>query len=366
MIKKSIIKFPYNTTDRKAWHMLRDRIQGLDNPDVFRVGGSDIGKITGMDEYTPDIAFFYHAIGWQKFEAKQNLMMYGGRKNEPHIYHDYYQYFDPEFPTPEQMMLNESEGKIIRKATKLNCMIWNPKYEHLFANVDFLINKRKYAVQEEGAFPYHEFSNKVGVLELKDMKWETMNKYEAGVPQAYVDQLNTYIGILELEWGELFVRKDKIVPMIYPRKFNKERFEMILEEVNQFALKVIAVKQLKHAGAPSEEVEAMVHELEPPVQGTPAWTEFLKEQFKPENQKAIIEGTDEQLHDMIKYCQLVEKAEELEEPMTLIENKMKKYMLDNSAQSVSFGDLGSVNWRQKWNYKQASKGIVEKYKLKHS
>ena len=100
MIKKHISRFPYDPDNRKEWLSMRNKLGGEGNPDVFRAGGSDVGKITGTDEYTADISFFYHACGWQKFEKEQNLLMYRGRKAEEFVYENYYQYFDPKYPLP--------------------------------------------------------------------------------------------------------------------------------------------------------------------------------------------------------------------------------------------------------------------------
>ena len=134
MIKKHIYRFPYDPNNRKEWLVLRNKLTGEGNPDIFRVGGSDIGKITNTDEYTADITFFYHACGWQKFEKEQNLLMYRGRKAEEFVYENYYQYFDPKFPLPEVMMRNEETDNQVRRVQRIHSMVWNPRYEHLLSN----------------------------------------------------------------------------------------------------------------------------------------------------------------------------------------------------------------------------------------
>lgn len=365
MFKKHITLFKYDPNDRDGWLSLRKRMSGEGNPHIFRAGGSDIGKITGTDEWTADIAFFHHACGWERYEVGENLHIYAGRKNEPHIYEDYWKYYDPKYPLNEYMMANERNDNVIRKARRVNAIIWNEKYPNLFGNIDYMIQKRNYDFgQEEGEFPYHKYSGKVGILELKDMKWETMRKYEAGIPRNYVEQHHSYLGISEVSWGEIFVRKDRLEPLLFPYEFDKDIFEYIVDTVNDFARRVIDVKQLIASGAPLDEVMSLIHVHEPVVTGSPAWTKFLDEKHHPDNLKPEIDGPDWVLERIIKYMELKETVDPIHEELNKIENEIKKIFIDKEIMTMKFGDLGQIKWHLKWNFKQAAKSIFDKYKVK--
>ena len=367
MIKKHVSRFPYDPDNRKDWLALRNKLGGEGNPDVFRAGGSDVGKITGTDEYTADISFFYHACGWQKFEKEQNLLMYRGRKAEEFVYENYYQYFDPKYPLPEVMMRNEETNIHPRRAQRVHSMVWNPKYEHLIGNIDFAINKHKYDFgHEAGEFPYYKHSNKVGVLELKIMKGETMNKYISGIPENYKEQHMVYMGILELSWGEIFVLKDGVVPIIFPYEFNQQKFDNIIKLVNEFSYKVISVKQLMSKGASLSDIEQAIHHYEPEVKSSPAWYDFLLANHRPDTMKPEIDGPSEVLELIIQYQELKNQAAPHLDKLDMVNNLLMKHFIDRQVMTMKFGVLGQLKWHGKWNISQAAKKIYSNYKLQKS
>lgn len=345
-MKTKLQYIPYNPKDRNEWLAKRDLCQGRGLHNVFRAGGSDIGAIIGVDEYTTPLEAFYKACEYVPTTRLMKPETMRGHILEPVIYQNYYRHWDPEFPTAEQMVRNYYEGKVFRKAQRINSIILNPEHPNLFANVDYFIQKNKYT--------------KKGVLELKSLTKYSTDKYEGGLAPTYIYQIYSYMLTTKAEYGELFALKDATYPEIYPFESNDMIFNQIITRLEEFSAKVLQVKKVKYTCS-QEEYEACLHELEPPVDETPAWFDFLKEQYKKRYQEVAMQGTDQQLDLVIDYLEAKEAMKPLEANIQLKKNQIMNEFIKNECATIDFGNLGKVSYFDKFNVPAS---ILKKYKEK--
>lgn len=327
-MKSSLILTPTNNMNTGQW--LEFRWGGI--------GGSEVGAIMGLNPYQSSIELFYAKIGQPIFRP-ENIAMFMGKETEP-LLAQMWQYWGG---TPESMIENYRSNNIVRKCHRVNAYIKNPKYPWLFCSVDRVINK------QEGRGE--------GVLEVKNISGYAADKWESGFPPSYVIQIQTYLTVLELTWGESAIMKDGREFEVLPFEFNQSIADGILETTEKFWRKVEQAKiivtqqfeaQRNFNHKAMDELTAELQTLEPEPDGSDAFNNFLKEKYRIALPGERI-GTITQLTDAQAHKEMSSRIKELTEQKQLHENKLKNAFGHESCDRFDFGENGYVSWKSDSN-----------------
>lgn len=285
------------------------------------VGGSEIGTILGLNQYESNVKLFYKKLG-EVEDIPDNIHMYAGRILEPVIADEYWRYYDPEDPDKTNFLKNAAEGKIIRKCHKVNAYIINPKFPHAFASIDRLINKNG--------------TDSEGILECKSINSYSAKSWVEGIPPQYLAQLQHYLMVTELPYGELALLKDGKIFDVFPFERNEEFINYIREATDEFWDLVTRARILKQNGEPYEQ-------LEPSPNNQEAYTDFLKERYKAEDKAIAPNAYYFELAEKIKLKDAELKA--LDEEIEGWKNEIKGYMKECDV--MDFGPkTGKITWKE--------------------
>lgn len=345
-----IKKYPYKS--HKEFLELRRHLQGRDTNDQYRIGGSNIATIysngdkIGANEYASPTVFFFSECGFHVREDIQSLPMSRGNVQEPVIFENYWKLTDPEHPVPEAWLNNFHGEKIeYRTAKKANAIYVNDKYPWIAVSPDYIFPMSKY--------------NPRGVLELKSPTSRAIEKWEAGTPVAYVVQTYAQMLVLGLGYGELFQVVDATEPQLFQFHENKGIEKNIIDSSKDFVERVLAGKKIVYGIGTELQKEQALAKLAPVDDGSPFYTQFLKERHKPENAKATVPGTGEQLELVLKYLRQKAKIGVADRSLLRKENIIRGWF-SGGIGSIDFGDLGKIGWVDKLS---VNKNILKKYNL---
>lgn len=311
------------------------------------IGGSEVRTVLYADDYSDPLVLYYQKLGIKK-EIRDNEAMFHGRNLEEYVAKcwEYYDDLKDEFGVPGYVK-NMNEGTKIRRCKNLNAIVVNKKYPWLFANVDRIINK-KGGFKLSTAEPLTE----EGILEIKTTEGFAANKWEGGIDPSYLTQLNMYLLLMELEYGEIAVLKNGRYLNVYPFERNNEICNMIIEQTHDFWYNHVVparkwIEKKAHAeliGDLSlvEECKRQIQDLEPPVGSNDAAEDFVKENYKRD--KVIIDGTDELLEMAKKDALMASIAAELKKIKQQNKNEILLEFFHKECEYFDFGDMGKIRY----------------------
>lgn len=339
----AIQRFKYKSYEE--FLAIRRELQGVGKKDVFRLGASDVatvysnGEKIGLNEYSSPTVFFYRCCEFAPQDVAPTLEMFRGSTQEALIYERYWKYFSPEHPTKEFFLENVTGPKqIFRKATKVHHTIMNDKYPWLFASLDYYIQKNPYT--------------KRGPLELKSPSSRANEKYEAGIATSYVIQVHNQMMLTQSDYCELFAVVDATYPELYPFNENTGIQKNIIESSKDFVDRVLAGKKIVYSNKSQLQKEQLLAKLAPDDHGNPLYTDYLKEKHKPENAKATVQGTGDQLELVCSYLRqkalIKSMTENSEDCLLEKENKIREFF-QGDVGYVEWPDLGKISWVDRLN-----------------
>lgn len=294
------------------------------------IGGSESGTVLGLNKYMSSIELFYYKIMFPS-EKPENEAMHWGNALEDLIA-DRWQYWDD---SPQSMIKNFNEKKIIRRCRRMNAYITNPAYPNLFASVDRIINKNN--------------SDMESVLECKTIAGYVIDQWENGIPPAYVVQLQQYLLVPELNNGEIAMLKDGRYMEVMPFEKNDVICNELLDKTNIFWQRVTNARDVlsKHGieyysdDLPME-IKQAISEHEPDPDGSIAYESFLKARFKGESPERS--GTEIEYQMAVEYDKLNDALKSIEEQKREYGNRLMKSIGDS--ESINFGkERGKITWR---------------------
>lgn len=347
MLSRKLIKYPYNPKDRAAWLKLRAELQGYGNPNVTRIGGSDIGVVMNVDDYRSKIELFYRLLSPVPPMHEHNLYTYRGTWQEEHIKSDCWAYYNPQFPNNDEFLMNVNAGKKLRKAVRKNFTYINPEFPNIFINLDFQIVKSKLSPE--------------GVLEIKSVSTKSADKYEAGVATSYIYQTISQMFTSGHKYAELFQLKDSTYPDLFIFQEDGETesiFNQVVTEVDSFVASVSEAKMHLANGMEGDEKEAMLAELEPDIVGGEHVEKFLNERFRSDFTTQIdidLEGfdVDDKHLDMAdyakRYLELGKAKKEASKGQSLCKNELTNFMIHHQANVINFNGYGTVSKKGRFN-----------------
>jgi len=320
-----------NIIDTRNWTMhewLLYRKRGL--------GASDVGTVLGLNPYKSRLELFYERISPKLDLSIDNMAKFMGKVLEDLIAEDLWPYWEG---TEESVIMNKTNGKIIRKCQRVRGYVNNPKYPWLFVSLDRKINKINGT--DEGA------------LEIKTIAGWEANKWEAGIPMSHVAQICTQIVVCEFSFGEVATLEDGRRFFVYPFERMPALEKTIITETKHFwetveEGRIIRTQQYEAEKNFNkklvEELEQRLVALEPEPDGTEAYEKFLKEKFKRNiAQVGLIKGTDDDFKMALELVKVKNKISKFETEKRLYENTLKRRIGQN--QILDFGKDGEITWR---------------------
>lgn len=330
---KNLQFFDFDPHDRVAWEKQRIWISGMDDltKDVC-LGGSDVGVVLGLSEYKSRGALYYEMIGLKEPIHPINAHTYRGHVLEEIIESAYWRFFDPKNGNIDDVMAAARAGKPLRKSEALHSMVKNKKYPWLFANVDRLV-----------------VEDLEGVLEIKSMYSTALEKWLGGITPQYIVQLQEYLLLLELTFGEIFVLSDATFPVLFPMEANENVQNNILSQTKEFCDKVNAARKAIHKTTNEEEAWAAAAEFEPEPESTLPYIQFLMEMHRPENIKEPYIGNDDLLREVLKYSKIKDQIEKLTNSLIEPEVVIRETMRVQKANALIFeGYDARITWKKKF------------------
>lgn len=311
------------------------------------IGGSEVGVVMGVSPYKSALELFYEKLNPVK-ELEENEAMHWGKVLED-VVADHWQYWQHGVEEPvKQMMKNFDEEKIIRRCRRMNAYIINPKYPFLFSSLDRVINKHcsSFGMSEETAMLDE------GVLEIKTISGYVSKMWDTGIPPSHVMQLQTYLLVTELSYGEMALLKDGRYMEVVPFQQSETIHQMIVKKCSDFWDKVLAAREvLKQAGVKyyndldgiqnKMQFRALIDQIEPEPDGSIAYQDFMSTRFTSEPLTVIAE--EQHINDAQRYMIYNEQMKVLEANQRLVSNRLKNYMKE--AEVLDCGAMGKATWK---------------------
>lgn len=300
------------------------------------IGGSEAGAILGLSPYTSSLEVFYNKLR-RPVEKPENAAMFFGNELEDFVA-DLWRYSGVTF---DETIHNKRNGKKQRDYTKVNAFLINPKFPHLFASVDRLIKANQFMIGSDEV-------QAEGILEVKTIGGFVVRQWEHGIPPSYVVQLQTYLAVTELSWGELIMLQDGRNVELIPFVRNEELINRIVSTTKEFYDRVTRAREvLKQEGFEyyddvplSHTIHSVIGFLEPPPDNSEAYTDYLKQRYKAE--PITLNGDVEDYDTACEAVRLKEKVKDIESAITLCENKLKRKM--ETAERMNFGTDGYISY----------------------
>ena len=141
------------------------------------IGASSSAIILGLNPYNPTKMQLYHQkVGTDEVQNKMSEAAYNGIRLEASVAEDW-QYYDGTIDGYVEKGLNKD---VQRKMYEVVGCIKNPKYDHLFCNLDRVIEAGQPKLNMDGTFS-DEIIQKDCPLEIKTMSGFVQKTYD-GIP----------------------------------------------------------------------------------------------------------------------------------------------------------------------------------------
>lgn len=296
------------------------------------VGASEVGAIMGLNQYKSSIQLYYEKIGAFPRYNIENIACFMGKEQEAFVA-DLWQYWGG---TVESLISNYRTKTIVRKCRRANAYIRNPKFPHIFVSLDRVINK--HGNKQEGS------------LEVKTIAGYESNKWEGGIPPSYIMQVQTQLGVCEFDYGEMAILTDGRQFEAIPFDFMPDVFDRIVSDTAEFWKRVeqgkIIVNQQFEAkrnfnNKLSDKLEAEIANLEPPPDGSDAYSDFLKQRHREAT--GYRKGTEQEFEWALSSKKVAEQIKVLSEEENYFDNCLKRSMAD--IQTIEFAEKGKVNFK---------------------
>jgi len=174
---KEIPYYDVSKMERSEWVSFRSSMQ--------MIGGSDVGAICGVNQYKDALTLFYEKIGLKENTFAGNKYTFLGSVLEESI-REMWKYGN----TMEECITNYNAGQKIREAH-------DPQWTFMPTHMDWLASNTDGLITQDPEFDYLG----TGVLEIKKISGMASDKYEGGIPPAYIFQLQAYMMSVYANYG---------------------------------------------------------------------------------------------------------------------------------------------------------------------
>lgn len=282
------------------------------------IGGSDAGAILDLSEYVSRYELWGVKTGlYQKRFSDDNNASFFGRYFEKHIA-ELYTYWDGSF---EGMMENYKAGKRVSKIERNIYHYTDRKLPFLQCSPDRIIKE------------HYKYKGK-GVLEVKTILGFVANRYEAGIPPMYYAQMQHNLMVTNLKWGEFVILKDGRNFDVFHIERNDDFIATLKEAELDFWN---SIEKTREAVAKGESYS----EFEPDVDGSQAFAEFLKAQYK--GQEATIYAQPDDMENIAIYDTCNKQIKEIEKKKQLAQNNLMYKMKEATVMVID--DYSKITFR---------------------
>ena len=315
------------------------------------LGASSAAIVCGLSPYKPTkMQLFHEKVGTMEPDRTMSAPAFHGIYQEEYVAR-LWAYYDG---TEEGYMEQFESGNVIRNASELVGFVQNPKYPHLYCNLDRVIEKGSRKLNEDGTLS-DEITTKLCPLEIKTMNSFVYKKYD-GVPDMYIIQVHQQMLIMECDYAEIAILIDGRGFKVFPIERNEEIIEMITANTYDFWRRVIQGRQaLIQAEQAKEDGDydkyedwmGVIQHLEPEPNDNEHYSQFISDTHDVEQE--IMMG-DELLLGQVKHLQTVkEMIKQLEKEKRELENKIKNEFRKESVEKIEFPANGYMRYYQRAN-----------------
>jgi putative phage-type endonuclease len=321
-----------------------------------RIGSSDVGTVLGLTaEYKHPVETYYEKINPIIETRGDNAPMFWGRELEDKVA-EIWQYWDG---TESGYITNRNEGKVIRKARRMNAIVVNSDYPWLAVNNDRVAIKGQVSMADGGLILDHPFP-----VECKTIHTAEASKWEVGVPPYHLAQVTTQMIVMGVGYGEIAVFDNYRTFKVIPVKLDEEYADYLINITKEFWYKrVVPAKEIiKQVGwLDFGNLDPRVQELEPPTDGSKALEQFWSKKMKGRLTEEVLKG-DEAFHfhaDKMKYWQAVEKGAKTH--ANFHKNSMIEVMKREKVSKVDLGSSGYCSWSERKGSEKLTFNNYSKY-----
>jgi hypothetical protein len=340
------------------------------------IGASEISTIVGYldhkvyNEYETRAKVFNQKVGLWPLRIIDNLVMWHGRYDEDKIQELWQCYDGTEdgyMAIWDDIQLKKAAGEPYeypRRASRVNEVIVNDKYPHLFASLDRRMNK--------GSWNWiHNRPNELSCpLEFKTMNNYVGRKWKDMFPIQYFFQLQQQMMVFDADYAELAILEDgrnfRVIPFerheptIQYIEENSEAFWKIVLEGREVYRDLIRMES-KQDYDRMEICEKRLSELEPGPDTTMAYMEFLAEKSSLGTDKAI--GRQDQFKKLYNDKVLKLISDKIDKERQLIKNDLTHDAKLLDVNRFEFEGLGEVRFSQRKNAKVYTMNNKIKFKI---
>lgn len=292
--KQNKPKLKLTSIPRKREEWLAKRSEGI--------GGSEVGAVMGVNPYQCSLEVFYKKVGLLPEEfTEDNFKMMMGRVLEPQIA-ELWKHWDG---SPESVVENFENKTPIRNCIEVSQRIQNLDYPWLLGHVDRIICK--------DANDLHNPEN--GILEIKNINHYAVKQWEDGVPPYQLYQLQSYLAITGLKYGEIVMLKDGNNMEVVELPRNESLIADIIYKTGEFwqyveVARLILASEVKT----DEEKEIAIEEIANNIKTdqSKSWEDFMKKYYQPVPNKTI-KGDDILLKIAKDYNEVSNEIKNLED-----------------------------------------------------
>jgi putative phage-type endonuclease len=337
---------------RKSWIVrIKDR-----TPEWFEyrnngLGASSAAIVCGLSPYKPTkMQLFYEKVGTMEPDRTMSAPAFHGIHQE-----DYVANFG-------SIMMEQRMGiwrilrlaMIIRQAQNLVGFVQNPKYPHLYCNLDRVIKKGSRKLNDDGTLS-DEITTTLCPLEIKTMNSFVYKKYD-GVPDMYIVQVHQQMMIMECDYAEIAILIDGRGFKVFPIERNEDIVDMITERTYDFWSRVLQGRQaLIQAEMAKEDDDfekyhdymGVIQQLEPEPDDNENYSTFLSDTHTVEQE--IMMGNDDLLGQVQHLQTVKEMIKQLEKEKRELENKVKNEFRKESVEKIEFPGHGYMRYYQRAN-----------------
>jgi len=303
----------------------------LDRNQETRLGGSEIASVLGLNPYCSNIELFYRKIGVLG-PIEKNEAMFFGQVFEDKIA-ELWEYFDGSF---DGLMTNFQTQNIIRECENIPTL-FNPNFPEFIASPDRIILPS-------------QFNGKHGVLEIKTANKWVLDKFQDGIPPYYLAQLQLYLMVTELDYGEVCILADGRDFQVHGFRRDDEMIRDIYNKGRAFKLKCDEAREVVNSDDLTEaEKKATIAHLLPEADDSQSLETFLKGHFEADNELSV--SDEDTLKDLYAYARNYQyfkrREEEVKQAKTQYSNQIR--MTLKEATLADFGDSGKISYKANRN-----------------
>lgn len=303
------------------------------------IGASDTSVIIFGSKYSSNLEIWYHKVGIPR-NFYENLRMYIGKETED-INERLWSHYDGR--NQNSIVDNIRKGTPLKKSINLNSTVFNDDFPWLSATPDRQIQ------------PFGKYAGRgVGYLELKNTQTWVLNSYEGNLPLENVVQLCQQLMLANGEYGEIgyFVDNMRFENHEIERSDLKQLEETIILHTEPFWQSILKARPVYNQMYEFQrtmnmrgvsECQKELISLEPPVQNTDGYRQFLTQRFKDRTAGVgVVPGKPDQLIAARSHKLLSKEIDALETKQRELEIELKMAIGDMSY--LDFGKEGKVSW----------------------